>query len=714
MAYYLNREFKPNDVFAHLEPAAYTHVLGINVGQGGCAVWLYEYKDGAWSGKKLRLDSRGATKIPVRISFTAQRKTRIGYDADPLNFLERFEMDPSTWENNIVDGQHTNRDLMACFLEALWGAVLGLNPELLKLRPDELLLVVGRPAANKWVDTAAYQQLVQEVTGRSAIAILSEAHAAVLYAAFAHGLDLSQGIAVYDIGATTADFVYIQPGNLMISRSMDWGGDLIDFEILKEILSEHHMTTNDIPPDQFDYVLAQVRIIKEKYYGSGNTQKKDLYLLKTGDDGVTLASGEVADKRGFVQRLLSPLEKMRRSAEPYIPVPGEVERKLSVTIDRVFMQNILGKPGMLPELLGFFQNTKNRLERRPCGRVILTGGTGQISEIADIAQSVYGAGCTVSAGAEFADCVPRGLALVKGRQSWGVQTVSQHRDELEKQRNKSRYYFYDKVANVVCTWFPKEARDYLNDLQTQGRKIRVSQAVQELSAQQAGGHLTDVDKKKLKKCLEKACAEYTKTLFDDLAQTVSVLYGSPLDEPLKQLRKEAEETLTEKRNALDLDALMNGLLEQADYKKMFYYSCFHYGAIPSNRHVARAFSTPFRAAVPFSPETLKNSAAVQKYPELVEKELDENWVGRWDALGAYDTAIYYDRLDNTDPYLSRSILASLNGSSIDTSITKRYLRNFLLDAALIQNVYDELFSDLYEVILGKFLLLVYEEQADLA
>ena len=83
----------------------------------------------------------------------------------------------------------------------------------------------------------------------------------------------------------------------------------------------------------------------------------------------------------------------------------------------------------------------------------------------------------------------------------------------------------------------------------------------------------------------------------------------------------------------------------------------------------------------------------------------------------YNRAQYYINLEKKDPSVDKKALDEiLKKADTKHGISNWHQRhmNFTLDKCpMIQQIYDLLFRDLYEIMLGKVLLLVFDQRADI-
>ena len=450
--YYLTEKYKPGQILDHLPTGDYTMIMGLEIGPdetGACLSWC---KDGEWVTEMLTLDIHGNQRIPTYISYRktqcSEELVKVGYDVDWLCFTQAFVLPPSQWNNN-VDGRHTAAAMERDFAKQVFRQIDGYNPQYGlqgEMEAKKLLVVADFPCAKEWMMTDDYQKLLQDALDYDQVAVLPGVSAAILDEVMQDGR--AQSAAVFDLGCFRAEAAYIQPGKKMISRSASLMST-IDEEIFDQLVAEGCLNRQNITLAQEEYLLTQIRRIREEHYRS-RSEDTNLYLRP----------------------------EDRWEGKPPI---------CSVQLDDHFMQKILTEQrAWCHGLCEFFVDMKNLIGGRPCDTVILTGSISLIPEVQGMATAVFGGIVRCEASPQTAAAVR--LCNAKGRQvklGWKRSLQSavsklecepycnyrtrfltgladQAGYEICIPAQKAAWSYLEKKKSVASTQFLKEARMRMN------------------------------------------------------------------------------------------------------------------------------------------------------------------------------------------------------------------------------------------------------------
>jgi len=365
--YYTQKEFQPGQVLKYLSNMTYTMIIGLDIGHGETKACLYCYEEG-WCKESLNLDMHGNKRIPSYICYKGQR-VGVGHDVDMFSFYQHFKLPPSRWKESL-DGVHSIKEMQKDFADQVFWQIIGYNKgyDLRKAMADNsLLIVVSCPSSKMWLEADAegdtYQKLMQKALAYEHVTILSEADAAMMRVIMDGNFDLSKGLAVFDLGSSTVDATYLLPGKKLISRSKFLGGHQIDMGILSKAAKEHNFRLTSLTDNQHAYLLTQIRKLKELFcFTYKGMEEKSLYL--------------------------NPVDQAKK-VQKYCTVQLTPESMHEIlTVDPMACSD--RQDSWYAELKGFFEEMSEAIGDRPCGAVILTGGTSRISEVKDAAQSVFG------------------------------------------------------------------------------------------------------------------------------------------------------------------------------------------------------------------------------------------------------------------------------------------------------------------------------------
>lgn len=693
MAYYLTKQFQQNQIFDLLAGEAFTRVVSLDMGRGWTRARLYEKGEDNWTETALKLDDKGNTRIPTRISYDQSGDPPVeielvGYEADPMDFRQQFKTPPQNWDKTSPDGVHTFKTLMGDFIGSLWFISMRDNNPDLELEEedwDQALLVVGCPFSNNWIGTDDYRQMVKEVTVHDHVVVLPESGAAMMWAAHQGQLELSGGVALFDLGAVTTDFLYVQQGKKLSARSLEWGGNRVDRALLDEILNANGMKRQDIPLNQLANVLNQVREMKEAFDPAQSPSERTLTIPNT--------------------------------------EAGKPDREISVTVDGDLMARAISP--LLPELEDFFQQMKGRIGSRPCGTVLLTGGASLTPQVLELAKQVFGCACQVQRLENPADCVVQGLALTMCGRLRVMALAKQQRSVIEDYLAARYDGFLLHCRDVVLGSFFSIAPRQLHRVKETGKNLRLSQIVALIEKAVRATGLPETQK--LSWHMKDVSHESIQALSVGVPNLMEYIYAAPNQTDTQALLADTEQALETRRNKVNLNALMAQILDQTSFTKLFFFSYIDDDILKRYNSLlyrgARGAAAAVMSLFPNQPENetdnpelWRSSGAFKYYPEL----LDEQTLADRLLLLVhedYNRAQYYINLEKKDPLVDKKtldeILKKADTKHGTSDWHQRHMNFTLAKCPMLQQIYDQLFRDLYEVVLGKVLLLVFDERADI-
>lgn len=279
--HYLNQKYEPGAVFDNLSGIGYDMVVGLDIGHGECMAYIYHKNSlGEWVADALTVTEGGETHIPSYIAYVDVEPI-IGSAAAALSGLQvYFKRDPSWWKEKSDDGEHTYGRLMKDFISTLWDTIVTKNDIFKDIEKtgsqDKVLITVGCPASGSWTEQEKmeeYKALVAGATGYDNATILPESNGAIMAAINAGNFDLSQGVAIYDLGSSTLDFTYILMGKVLITASIPLGGSDIDKAMLRYIAEENNVKLGDVNSRDLAIPHTDMRRDKEHFY---NTEQADM------------------------------------------------------------------------------------------------------------------------------------------------------------------------------------------------------------------------------------------------------------------------------------------------------------------------------------------------------------------------------------------------------------------------------------------------------
>ncbi len=440
----------------------YTAVLAIDFGHGETTAYFLTIeeivdesdenakKKTVYDEDRLNI-TKNAKAIPTRIGFVGTT-TFIGSEAEDNcnNFYQYFKRHPGkkradgknagNWSdyapNKASQTEKTYKELTEDYFREVFRSVLdNLSDDnaLKKAYKDGTLLVsVGCPASAEWLNAdaqKAFKDLISKAItdpeGKIAtplVTIVPESTAALMAGmvnknATTDKIDISRGIIIFDMGSSTIDVTFILPGGKIITKSLRKGGSHIDWLIFITALRISELCQNDITDEEKPDLLVKMRKIKEAFYNNPAIHKK-----------IT-----------------------------------DLSRKNPFYLNKEFMNEVWGSQegqALLENFREFVKNCYNEVKGYGCANVLITGGTGKVTEFSDIVKEVFGTDAADKTNDEdnndtkthfisFEDtsyCVAQGLCLMKKIEFIGQEYL----DEYCKKAEQIAEYKYSNIMREIA------------------------------------------------------------------------------------------------------------------------------------------------------------------------------------------------------------------------------------------------------------------------
>lgn len=534
-SWFMSNPFRTLLVYSQLTGADYEHVVGMDIGHGEAMTYLFSRvqttdENGAVvfkpSVERLRMNHEDDAKLPALIRFTND-KVIIGKKAkNAPGFFQHFKIEPAKW-NTKIDAVHTHEYLMESFIRTLWEQVLQYQPKLAEAAAQgKVLLTVGCPASDDWTNVSAmtsYQKLLKRATNCVHVSVLPESTAAIMAAVLCaeetvpkHTLELEKGIAVLDPGSSTLDFTYVQLGKTLITRSLRLGGHNLDEQMLEVAMEDSGLTRNQIPKEQRQTLLVQLRELKEAFYP--NRDSLGIQII--------------------------PIWGLDQNSKADADIPSNLQLKF--TMNRAFMERALNRKGIqmnghlspkqswLELCRDFVQYTKALIGT--CDSVILTGGTSFVTELRDIVQETYGD--QVIQSRDPSSSVAKGLCYAKSLEINGKDYVINYKSFAEKLTGKHYQAFIGElatyIAQVVCDDMKASADTFVRS----GKPITVGNFVNDVNKRaQTNGKLTGTaGQEKVQELFTKHFSTAITTIYEEVNKISANIYGTNLQSAPKLSR----------------------------------------------------------------------------------------------------------------------------------------------------------------------------------
>lgn len=689
--YFLGVPFKDGDVYKYLSQEKSNFIVGMDIGDGECVIYFYDPKRMDASGvvEAIRVYFDNGGKIQSMLSVDDEGNVHIGSSVKDRNsFYHQFKVPPTKWDEKL--GGKKKGELTELFIRKLWTLIKNNSNEVrVAFGNDKLMIAVGCPADNEWMSESsmnAYKQLIERATGCKKVAIVPESTAAAMTAVMPNGKVnsdfLTKGIAVIDIGSSTIDFTYMHFGKALITRSEHIAGSDIDYQMLRVALekdpnryvleSEADLDSDIdldkiIDHDEENQLLVELRLLKEKFYSEGcKILPSTVYLFKRDENG-NIISGK-----------------------------NSKFKTVQIVVDSNFMETALTKAygkrsdrsnskSWLTIMNEFISNTSDRIPRDKngkieCDKVIVTGGTGNVTQIQDIIESVYGKDI-VTRSEDSSTGVAQGLCYSKAIEIKAANAIESYKKSVEDIGKKYADKFTDEVVKEAARSqydvVKKTAQMYLNS----GKEPTIREFANNVVAANAQKKYT-IDEKKIEeiymRCLDDAAIELT-SIVDKLSES---LYKVKIDNKTTILSM-----VNDSLDAVKIDKLIDGIFGKnaAIQMVMKLISKAFYAA------AAMALFPAFYLAVPlFVLGMIFGSTNVQ------------NQVGNW-------TVIQNRKIAKN--ILEKIISQVENPKQLESAIEKS-LENksqILKDNNNMQETFVKSVNEVAEICLGKVLMLVFDE-----
>ena len=376
--------------------SSYDHYLGFDLGHGETSCGYM--KNGSDTFHDMRFDNNTKDKIFTAVYIDSDGKCKIGNEAvggdpDKGNLYISFKTTPT----RLLDGEKyaggdiTKLRLIQSFFSEAVKCLLACNSV---LDEGRTVIIVGCPAGQDWLENDSdvkYANLLKEGLTDAGIhnipiVVVPEPHAAMIKLQYniGKGLDLTDGIMLFDLGSSTLDWSFLKSNNDRNpeTASESLGGSLIEENMLASFYDDTHSCSQLAYPD---FTLAALRGIKENFYISpGGRHRASIEFVNSDDDKV--AKITPAFMTGITH-----------------------EQKIAIFSDLGYIE---GSWALLCE--GFMSRIAHNYEfrnRSPFkGVIVLTGGVSRMPFVRDICMALFPE-AAVECDGEPSYSVSRGLAL---------------------------------------------------------------------------------------------------------------------------------------------------------------------------------------------------------------------------------------------------------------------------------------------------------------
>ena len=704
MAYYQNKKLEQNMIFNSIaieDAWLFRYIVGLDIGHGTTRAWCITLDTDKPRSFPLKLNSSDAYTAPTAFVYEEADFLFTGYEAAPDHIFQHFMTPPDAWNKTSPDGIHTFRDLMSDYIRSIWFDLCYHNEHLVLdcAYGTKTLLIVGCPASSRWTDNDDFCTLVKEATSINHVSVVPNARAAIVQAARSCNAEFADGVALFDIGDLTADFVYVKPGRKMITRSTEWGGNLINQGMLQEILAANSVKKHEIPLAQVDYLLSQVRTIKEEYYTHSAVTERSLHILKTDEHGSIIPPEQEPD-------LLAG------------DLPGISARTLPADINAAFMQKVL-KP-LLPKLEGYFRQMKGLIASLPCRTVILTGGTSQIPEVAELARSVFSQEVITLPIRSATLGIAEGLALIKYGEIAAEESICEQRKALTKFLTNTQKTIEYRWEGEIEKIFTDAVFALCQKLITSGENCKLNTFISLVEDAARKAKIPDSHRDVL--CCSNLLDEWEDIItgFSSQLKDVNLHYFSAAA-VTKDIRQNREAML----QSVNINKLLASIVNDLNFTRILFYRCIdddlckrylstlHRAMLSTAKYLNGTYWPILGADIC----TWMLTEAFRNFPEMVNEDLfpANSMSSRLEVLDDYSVALAYTDLMKKNPVLDHQAMSSIQQNMVNHSSSSydKHFHNTLDRNANFKSLLDQLFRDLYEEALGKLLLLVFDEKADL-
>ena len=385
--YYLNEEYTPGRAESGLRdrlaavPAAEPCFVGLDVGHGEtCATFLYKNAAGSWETAPLYFDGNERV-VASMISYGNGVKTGRSARA---NGIKEFKIKPACWDNNITNNK-TYGEVLKDFIAEVWKELLRANstnsPFITAAKSGSLVLCAGCPSSPDWTEHMEdYAGLLREATGCGHIVIQPESNAAVMDAVCGHiVIQPESNAAVMDAVCSKSE----QAAGLTRGVAIfDAGSSTIDFTY---ILPGVILITGSIGVAGSDIDHAVCR----RALAAGG--KDGQPVLPESEADVRFEKEEFYNAQGATGGTWKSITLADGTAVNYRLSGGFMDEALGMALPG--FPNEPGLRGMSwSEAVGGFVSDMLRRVKQSghgCGSVILTGGTSKVTQFQNIVRKRY-------------------------------------------------------------------------------------------------------------------------------------------------------------------------------------------------------------------------------------------------------------------------------------------------------------------------------------
>lgn len=574
--WFLSEPFQQDAVFSRLTTMQFRYVVGMDVGHGETLVYLLDTQQ--MQLKKLYIMDN-EDKIPTMMAFRQDGSVVIGKAAGKYpGFIQDFKVDPGQWGDLFSDetangeqsgAKRTYEDLMKIFIREVWKGVLQKNPKLEEaVQNNQVLITVGCPSSPLWTDTEpvrAYQKLIVEATGCPHAAVLAESTAAIMSVILDKyevdetagpetdteeektGVCLSRGLAVIDAGSSTIDFTYVLLGRKLITASLRIAGYSIDEQMLEQALEDSGLTRDQIPAEQEADILVQLRGIKEDFYPDQTSLgTKSIHIWGRNDRGevdkdvysglcLTFAANQefmnkVLD-RGIRQSHLSAATSWRKACREFI-------RDCWALIARDENGELL------------------------CDKVILTGGTSHVPVIYEAAAENYSRE-RVSYSRDCSASVAKGLGYAKALEIRGCGALGAYRESAEKLTEENYGAFLQELAEYMAEEVCENIQNIICRYVAKREKITVGKLLDKIKLSiYTNKRLTGTDcRDKVEELFVKHFETAQNQLHEKVNEVSRQIYGAKLDQ-IPEIPQLTAEELRQITQQLNISVAISGIWQK--------------------------------------------------------------------------------------------------------------------------------------------------------
>lgn len=538
--WFMHTPFQASLVYSRLSAVDYDFIVGLDVGHGETIAYMFSTEqatdeNGATVSQpkveRLRLNHEDDAKVPTLLRFSGNQVI-VGKKAKNVpGFFQHFKTEPEKWDTKI-DGVHTHGELMDAFIRTLWKQILQYQPKLAEaVSQDRVLVTVGCPASDAWTSSEAmdrYEKLLRRATKCAHVSVLPESTAAIMAAVLSaeetvpkYKLALEQGVAVLDAGSSTLDFTYVKMGKTLITRSLRLGGHDLDEQMLEVAMEDSGLTRDQIPTEQRQTLLVQLREMKEAFYP--NRESLGIQVIPIwGVDEAGRADGDLPSNlqlkftlnAAFMERALNRKE---------IQLHGHLSAKQSWL-----------------ELCGeFVQFTKALADS--CDKVVLTGGTSFVTELSDTVRRSYGD--RVIQSRDPSSSVAKGLCYAKSLEVRGKDHVSAYKAHVDKVSNRGYESFADELAHHITHVVFDGMKDSAASLAEQGETVTVERFISDVNERVRSDDrlVGDAGRQTVQNLFAKQFSSIVSNLYEEANKISSDIYGANLDSVPKLTRLTREQ-----------------------------------------------------------------------------------------------------------------------------------------------------------------------------